>query len=138
MVRGWSILLLLAMIAPLPASAETMNFESATAILGASCGKDIDANCFGVNLDPVRLKECLARNQDVVSPQCKADYIRAFDAIQKRVAARAAVYKMCERDKQKLCQDAQNGTGHLVECLLTKPHGVSARCGQAIREAGYR
>jgi Cysteine rich repeat len=138
MIRGRSILLLLAIAAPSLASAETMNFESATAILGASCGKDIDANCFGVNLDPVRLKECLARNQDVVSSQCKADYVRAFDAIQKRVAARAAVYKMCERDKQKLCQDAQNGAGRVVECLLTKSRGVSAKCSQAIHEAGYR
>ena len=138
MIRGRLILLLFAIVAPLPASAETMNFESATAILGASCGKDIDANCLGVNLDPVRLKECLARNQDVVSPQCKTDYVRAFDAIQKRVAARAAVYKMCERDKQKLCQDAQNGAGRVVECLLTKSRGVSAKCNQAIREAGYR
>jgi hypothetical protein len=138
MIRGLSILLFLAIAAPLPASAETMNFESATAILGASCSKDIDANCFGVNLDPVRLRECLARNQDVVSAQCKADYIKAFDAIQKRVAARAAVYKMCERDKQKLCQDAQSGTGPLVECLLTKPRGISVKCSQAIHEAGYR
>jgi hypothetical protein len=138
MIRGRLILLLFAIVAPLPASAETMNFESATAILGASCGKDIDANCLGVNLDPVRLKECLARNQDVVSPQCKADYVRAFDAIQKRVAARTAVYKMCERDKQKLCQDGQNGASHVVECLLTKSRGVSAKCNQAIREAGYR
>ncbi len=80
-----------------------MSFESSTAILGASCGKDIDANCLGVNLDPVRLKECLARNQDVVSPQCKADYARSFEAIQKRVAARVAVGKACERDKQKFC-----------------------------------
>ena len=136
MILGRSILLLL--VIATPASAETMNFESATAILGASCGKDIDANCLGVNLDPVRLKECLARNQDVVSPQCKTDYVRAFDAIQKRVAARAAVYKMCERDKQKLCQDGQNGASHVVECLLTKSRGVSAKCNQAIREAGYR
>src|ERR1700730_9561767 len=128
MILGRSILLLL--VIATPASAETINFESATAILGVSCGKDIDANCLGVNLDPVRLKECLARNQDVVSPQCKADYVRAFEAIQKRVAARSAVSKMCERDKQKLCQDAQNGTGHLVECLLTKPRGVSAKCSQ--------
>ena len=137
MIRGQSILLLLAISVPLPASADTVNFESATTLLGASCGKDIDANCLGVNLDPVRLKECLARNQDVVSPQCKADYVKAFDAIQKRVAARTAVYRMCERDKQKLCQDAQNGTGHLVECLLTK-RGVSVRCSQAIHEAGFR
>jgi hypothetical protein len=136
MILGRSILLLLAIASP--ASAETMNFESATTTLGASCGKDIDANCFGVNLDPTRLKECLARNQDVVSPQCKVDYVRAFDAIQKRVAARAAVSKMCERDKQKLCADAQNGAGTVIECLLTKSRGVSAKCTQAIREAGYR
>jgi hypothetical protein len=136
MIQGRSILLLLAMATP--ASAETMSFESAASMLGASCGQDIDANCLGVNLDPARLKECLARNQDVVSPQCKADYVRAFDAIQKRVAARSAVSKMCERDKQKLCGDASNGTGPLVECLLTKSRGVSAKCSQAIREAGYR
>ena len=137
MILGRSILLLLMIATPSLASAETINFESATAILGASCGKDIDANCLGVNLDPVRLKECLARNQDVVSPQCKADYVRAFDAIQKRVAARSAVSKMCERDKQKLCEDAQNGAGTVIECL-TKSRGVSAKCSQAIREAGYR
>jgi hypothetical protein len=137
MIRGLSILLLLAIVAPSQASAETMSFESATALLGESCGKDIDANCLGVNLDPVRLKECLARNQDVVSPQCKADYVRAFDAIQKRVAARAAVAKMCERDKQKFCGDVQSGAGSVVECLL-KSRGVSAKCSHAVREAGYR
>jgi hypothetical protein len=135
MIQGRSIVLLLAMATP--ASAETMSFESAASTLGASCGQDIDANCLGVNLDPVRLKECLARNQDVVSPQCKADYAKAFDAIQKRVAARAAVSKMCERDKQKLCGDAQNAAGPVVECLV-KTRGVSAKCSQAIREAGYR
>src|ERR1700728_3472643 len=118
MIPGRSILLLLVIAISSPALAETMSFESATTLLGASCGKDIDANCLGVNLDTVRLKECLARNQDVVSPQCKADYIRAFDAIQKRVAARTAVSKMCERDKQKFCGDSPNGTGPLVECLL--------------------
>ena len=132
MIQGRSILLLLAMATP--ASAETMSFESAASMLGASCGQDIDANCLGVNLDPARLKECLARNQDVVSPQCKADYARAFEAIQKRVAARSAVAKMCEREKQKLCD---GGAGNLIECLL-KARGVSARCNQAVREAGYR
>jgi hypothetical protein len=135
MILGRSILLLLAITSP--ALAETTSFESSTAILGASCGKDIDANCLGVNLDPVRLKECLARNQDVVSPQCKADYVKVFEAIQKRVSARAAVSRMCERDKQKFCGDPQNGAGAVIDCLL-KSRGVSARCTQAVREAGYR
>ena len=43
-------------------------------MLAASCGKDIDDNCRGVNLDATRLRECLNRNQDVVSAKCKADY----------------------------------------------------------------
>ncbi len=51
-----------------------MKYEEAAALLGASCGKDIDDNCRGVNLDPTRLKECLNRNQDVVSAQCKTDF----------------------------------------------------------------
>src|SRR3981189_687171 len=98
-----SILLLLPIAVWSPASAETMKFEDAAALLGASCAKDIDTNCRGGNRDPTRLKDCLNRNQDVLSPQCKADYGRAFDAIQKRVAARAAVTKLCERDVAKLC-----------------------------------
>jgi hypothetical protein len=135
MIPSRSILLLFAIASP--AMAETMSFENSTAILGASCGKDIDANCLGVNLDPVRLKECLARNQDVVSPQCKADYARAFEAIQKRVAARVAVAKMCERDRQKFCGDPQSSAASGPDCLL-KTRGVSVKCVQAVREAGYR
>jgi hypothetical protein len=138
MIQSRWILLVFAIVASPPAFAETISFESAATVLGASCGKDIDANCLGVNLDPNRLKECLASNQDTVSPQCKADYARAFDAIQKRAAARAAVPKMCEREKQKLCTDAQSGAGGVLECLLGLSRGVSVKCTQAIREAGYR
>ena len=65
------------------ASAQTVKFEDSAAMLGASCAKDIVDNCRGVNLDGVRLKDCLTRNQDVLSPQCKGNYIQAFDAIQK-------------------------------------------------------
>ena len=138
MIQSRWILLILLIAASPPAFSETMSFESAATILGASCGKDIDANCLGVNLDPNRLKECLASNQDTVSPQCKADYSRAFDAIQKRAAARATVPKMCEREKQKLCADAQGAAGSPLECLLGLSRGVSAKCNQAIHEAGYR
>ena len=133
-----SILLIFALAAPSLASAETVNFEDAAALLGASCGKDIEANCRGVNLDAIRLKDCLYRNQDSVSPQCQADSVKAFDAIQKRVAARAAVAKICAREMQKLCSGAQDAAGSVLECLLTMTHGVSAQCTHAISEAGYR
>jgi hypothetical protein len=137
MIPGRLILFILVLVAPSLASAETMSFEDATAILGKSCGKDIDSNCRGVNLDSNRLKDCLTRNQDSVSAQCKADYGRAFDAIQKRIAARVAVPKACEREASKLC-GLQKGDGKALDCILTATRGVSAKCNQAIGEAGYR
>ena len=54
-----ALLLAVLLAAPALASAQTMSFEDAGAMLGASCGKDIDDNCRGVNLDPTRLKDCL-------------------------------------------------------------------------------
>ena len=147
MVRALSLALFVAVVAASPAMspvmsaamAETMSFENATAILADSCGKDIDANCLGLSLDAQRLKECLTRNQDSVSQQCRADYVRAFDAIQKRVAAHGAVGKLCEREKQKICADTQGKPGETIACLLkAPPRGLSVGCGQALTQAGYR
>jgi len=122
-----------------PASAQTIRFEEAAGMLAASCAKDIDSNCRGVNPDPTRLKDCLTRNQDVLSPQCKNDYGRAFEAIQKRVAARATVTKLCVRDVAKFCGDVPKGdSGKALECLLAGPRGVTINCNKAIAEAGYR
>src|SRR3978361_2432497 len=104
-----SIVLLLPIAVWSQASAETIKFEDSAAMLGASCAKDIETNCRGVNLDPQRMKDCLLRNQDVLTPQCKNEYSRAFEAIQKRVAARVAVFKLCERDMVKLCPGVQKG-----------------------------
>lgn len=139
MNRILPILSVLAFAAWSSASAETIKFEDAAAILGASCAKDIDANCRGVNLDATRMKDCLTRNQDVLSPQCRNDYGRAFDAIQKRVAARQAVAKLCERDMVKLCPGVQKGDrGAAIECLLAGPRGIGINCGKSLGEAGYR
>jgi hypothetical protein len=143
MVRAPSLVLLAGRVAALPAAtsiaAETMSFESATTILAESCGKDIEANCLGVSLDAQRLRECLSRNQDVVSPQCRADYGKAFDAIGKRVAARVAVGKLCEREKTKVCAETQGKPGETIACLLkAPPRGLSYGCSQALTRAGYR
>src|ERR1700676_3141649 len=139
MISARALFPLLLIAAWSSASAQTMKFEDASALLGASCAKDIDDNCRGVTLDAVRLKDCLSRNQDVMSAQCKSDYGRAFDAIQKRVAARVAVTKLCERDVAKLCGGIQKGeSGKALDCLLAGPRGMSINCSKAIAEAGYR
>ena len=72
-----------------------------------------------------------------MSAQCKTDYVRAFDATQKRVAARAAVRKLCERELVKLCGGVQKDDGNALGCILAATRGVSAKCNQAISEAGF-
>ncbi len=133
-----SIWLVLAIAASAPASAQTVKFEDAAGLLGASCAKDIEANCRGVNLDSIRMKDCLYRNEDALSPQCKADYARALDAIQKRVAARVAVTKLCQRDTNKYCGSVKGDRGKTIDCLLAGPRGMTLNCNKALTEAGYR
>jgi hypothetical protein len=137
MNRIRSILLVLAITAPSLASAQSMNFEDAAALLGASCGKDIDNNCRGVNLDPSRLKDCLLRNQDVVSPKCQADYPRAFSAIQQRISARATLSKLCNWELNHLCGDVRQDPAKGLQCLLESTKKATPNCNKAISAAGY-
>ena len=138
MVRGGLAVFLVALVVPSLAAAETMSFGDAAALIAASCAPDIDANCRGVNLDASRLKECLSRNQDVLSPQCKSNYAQAFDAIVKRVAARAAVTKLCERDVNKYCASVKGDRAQALACVLAGPRGMTINCNKALTEAGYR
>ena len=131
------MLVFIALIAPQLSAAQSISFGSAAGLLAKSCAAEIDANCRGVNLDSTRMKECLTRNQDVLAPQCRSDYLRVFDAIQKRIAARAGVANACAREIVKLCAGSTKETSKSVACLMTAP-GVSARCQQAVGDAGYR
>jgi hypothetical protein len=139
MVRGRTILLILALAAPSLARAAdpVMTFSDATALLARSCGAEIKANCRGVNLDTKPLKECLSRNQDVMSSQCKANYLVPFDQIQKRINARAMVAQSCRLEIIKLCHGSTRETSKSVPCLMTAK-GVSRNCTQATVDAGYR
>jgi len=137
MVRGGILIVVVALIVPSLAMAQTMSFGDSAGMIASSCGADITANCRGVNLDSNRLKECLSRNQDVISAQCKATYFKAFEAIQKRISARVAVANACQREIVKLCGGSTKETSKSIPCLMTAS-GVSARCQQAMGEAGYR
>ena len=138
MVRGRTILLMLALAAPSLARADNiMTYSEATAMLANICGAEITANCRGVNLDSSRLKECLSRNQDVASPACKANFLVPFDQIQKRINARVMVAQSCRLEIIKLCHGSTKETSKSVPCLLTAK-GVSRNCTQATTDAGYR
>src|SRR5262252_4711692 len=145
MVRGRTILLILALTSPSLASAQAMRvnaaqnmtYGDAAALLAKSCGAEIEANCRGVNLDATRLRECLSRNTDALSPQCKDNYLGAIDAIQKRINARVTVANACTREIVKLCNGSTKETSKSVPCLMTAK-GVSRTCLQAMDDAGYR
>src|ERR1700759_3923523 len=138
MVRGRTILLLLALASPSLARADgIMTFSEATALLAKSCGAEIKANCRGVNLDSGRLKECLSRNQDAMTPDCKANYLVPFDQIQKGINARVTVAQSCRLEIIKLCHGSTKETSKSVPCLMTAK-GVSRNCTQATVDAGYR
>jgi outer membrane protein OmpA-like peptidoglycan-associated protein len=137
MVRGGIITLIVALTAPSLAAAQTVSFGEGAAMLGKSCGADIVANCRGVNIDTTRLKDCLYRNQDVMSAQCKADYPKALDAIQKRIAARLTVGRECEYEVVKKCGGKGKEVFKSLSCLLALPT-TSARCVKSIADVGYR
>src|ERR1700750_323915 len=137
MVRGRSVLLFALLIAPTFASAETMSFGDSAALVRQSGAAEIDAHSRRSHLDSNRLKECLSRNRDALSPTCASTYLKTFDAIQKRVAARVAVANACTREIVKLCGGSTKETSKSIPCLITA-QGVSPRCIQSLGDAGYR
>ena len=131
-------LLVLAVCTPSLAAAQALKFEEAATLLGGSCSKDIDDNCRGVNFDPIRLKECLYRNQDVVSAKCQADYPRALSAITQRITARTTLMKLCNWEMNHLCSEVKADPAKGLQCLLDSTKKATGNCNKAISAAGYR
>ncbi len=139
MTRIRLFLFIIAILAPsLAAAQQSMKFEEAGAMLAASCGKDIDDNCRGVNFDATRLRECLNRNQDVVSAKCKADFPTALGAIQQRITARTSLAKLCNWELKHLCGEVREDPVKGLQCLLDTTKKATPNCNKAISAAGYR
>jgi hypothetical protein len=139
MTRIRLFLFIITILAPsLAAAQQSMKFEEAGAMLAASCGKDIDDNCRGVNFDATRLRECLNRNQDVVSAKCKADFPTALGAIQQRITARTSLVKLCSWELKHLCGEVREDPVKGLQCLLDTTKKATPNCNKAISAAGYR
>ena len=139
MTRIRLFLFIITILAPsLAVAQQSMKFEEAGAMLAASCGKDIDDNCRGVNFDATRLRECLNRNQDVVSAKCKADFPTALGAIQQRITARTSLVKLCNWELKHLCGEVREDPVKGLQCLLDSTKKATPNCNKAISAAGYR
>ena len=139
MTRIRFFLFIITVLTPsLAAAQQSMKFEEAGAMLASSCGKDIDDNCRGVNFDATRLRECLNRNQDVVSAKCKADFPTALGAIQQRITARTSLVKLCNWELKHLCGEVREDPVKGLQCLLESTKKATPNCNKAINAAGYR
>ena len=120
------------------ASAQTMSYSDAGALLAQSCGKDIQKYCAKVNIGDAALKDCMLAQQAKISPQCLSDYQAVAASIAKRNAAQMAVPKLCRNDVVRHCQGMVAGDAHFLSCLNAAQRVVTAACNQAIVDAGWR
>ncbi len=134
------LVLLFALLAnsTLPASAQTIGYAEAIDRLAVACGADIKKHCKGVPLGQGGVRNCLIRNQAKNSPRCNSTMADVFRLLEIRAAAQANVARICDADARRLCQGVQPGDGNLLECALKARRAVSAKCNQAITDAGWR
>lgn len=144
LVAALSAAFVVFMLAPPKASAQTMGYADAIRILAQSCGADINKYCAKANIGNFGIQKCLEANASKVTPQCKADYVRAYQLIEQRHQAQQVVFEVCSRDSAQLCNvnssRTQNFAGKvpILRCLLKAERSVGQKCNQAITDAGYR
>ena len=120
------------------ASAQTMSYAQAGALLAQSCGKDIEKFCPKTNLGGGQIKDCLLQFQSKVSPQCVTDYQTVVASLAKRNAAQLAAPKACRNAAANFCQGTAPGDARYLDCLLAASKVVGAACNQALTDAGWR
>ena len=120
------------------ASAQTMSYADAGALLAASCGKDIVKFCPKVNLGGGQLKDCLVQYQPKINPQCVTDYQTVVASLAQRNAAQLAAPKACRNAAANYCQGTAPGDAHYLDCLLAATKVVGAACNKALTDAGWR
>jgi len=117
--------------------AQTIGYSEAVNQLAVSCGKDIDKFCKKTNLGGGRVQQCLQQNQASVSSQCKIAVTALGALLRKRAVARASVVRICDADIRRVCAGVQPGDGNLMECFYKAKRNISAKCQQAVADAGY-
>jgi hypothetical protein len=120
------------------ASAQTISYAQAGAMLAASCGKDIEKFCPKANLGGGGVKDCMVQFETKLNPQCIADYKTVVASIAAREAAQEAAPKACRNAAANYCQGTAPGDAHYLDCLLAATKVVGAACNNALTNAGWR
>lgn len=119
------------------ASAQTMSYAQAGALIAKSCGPSIERFCGQVNIGSGQTRQCLMQHQDQVPRQCFDDLTAAEASIAKRVAAQGEVGKACSASAQQFCAGVKPGDANLLDCLLDSVKVVRPACKQTLLDAGW-
>lgn len=119
------------------ASAQTMSFADAGALIAKNCGPSIERFCSKDNVGTGQIQACLMQHQDQVPQACFDSLQSAGVSLDKRMAAQEAAGKACNADARQYCQGVKPGDANLLDCLQTAAKVVNATCKQTLTDAGW-
>jgi len=120
------------------ASAQTMSYAEAGALIAKSCGPSIERFCAKVNIGTGQVEQCLMQHKDQVPRQCFDDYAAVQASIAKRDAAQDSAWKVCASSAQEFCSGVKPGDANLLNCLLASTKVVRPACKQVLLDAGWQ
>ncbi len=119
------------------ASAQTLSYADAGALIAKSCGPSIEKYCSKDNIGSGKVMDCLKSHQADVPPQCFADFAAVVASINKRVAAQGDAYNVCNADVRAYCSGVAPGDGNILGCLVDSKAVVKGACKQVLLDAGW-
>jgi len=102
------------------------------------CQKELTTFCKAVTPGEGRVLACLYAFQDKLSPGCEFALYDSVSQLERTVNTLGYVAAECHDDLKTNCSGVKPGEGRLLDCLDKNQEQVSARCKEAVKEAGYK
>lgn len=121
--------LVLSVLLSLSTMANDSADEAATAV--GPCKQDVATLCPGIEPGKGAIKECLKKNQDKLSAECKDKFAAKKEEVKGKMKD---IEETCKAEVEKYCADVKKGKGKIVKCLIEKKdeEGFAAECKEAV------
>lgn len=120
------------------ASAQTMSYAEAGALIARDCGPSIEKFCSTVNIGTGQVLQCLQKHQDQVPQKCLQDFAMAQASLAKRNAAQDSAFQVCAANAREYCPGVKAGDARILDCLNASTKVVGAACKQVLLDAGWQ
>lgn len=97
------------------------------------CKQDMEKLCPGIKAGGGAIRECLKKNKDQLSAECK-------EKMEKRKEKRDELHAACKSEAESFCKDVEKGDGRVIKCLKEKSSesGFGAECKKSLDEMPHR